>query len=315
MNTISTALDDFLVACGADGLDAKTIRWYKGIISRMVGALGDVPFSNITRRDMREYVKSLREATARYIDAPQKPVQAGKFSDESIAGFVTALHRFWSWCAGEYNTPNPMEGIKRPKRQKPTPKAVEAGDFKRLFDACGYDLEGVRNRALLAVLGDTGCRLGGLLSMDMETLFLDKRRAVVVEKFSKERTIYMTKFTAALLLNWIAQAGVREGAVWRSVTTNEPLTESGVNQALKRLKKAAKIKGRCNAHAFRHRFAREYINNGGDISTLAKILGHEDIAITAKYYAVFDDDELHDFHDRFTPMGATHDRQPELPLL
>lgn len=299
---LSSALDDFILSCEADGLNTKTIRWYKSILGRMVGTLGDVPLSSISRRDMREYVVSLREAQQRYTDAPQKPIQRGGFSPDSLAGFVTALHRFWSWAAAEYSASNPMEGIKRPKRQKPTPKAVEAGDFKKLFDACGHDLEGVRNRAMLAVLGDTGCRLGGLLSMDMDTLSLTKRRAVVFEKFGKERTVYMTKFTAALLAVWIAHGGVREGAIWRNINTGGPLTESGVNQALKRLKKAAKIKGRCNPHAFRHRFAREYINNGGDISTLAKILGHESVDITAKYYAVFDDDELHDFHDRFTPM-------------
>lgn len=303
MQTLSIALDEFLLACGADGLSPATLRWYKIIINRMVGTLGDVLLSGITRRHMREYIVSLREATERYTAAPQKPVQNGGFSSESIASYITALHRFWSWTSDEYKIDNPMQGIKRAKRQKPSPKAVEAGDFKRLFDACGDDLSGVRNRAMLAVLADTGCRLGGLLSMSLEELSLTQRRGRVHEKGGKERTVYYTKYTAALLAVWIAQGGIREGAVWCNVRTGAPLTESGVHEALRRLKRAAKVKGRVNPHAFRHRFAREYINNGGDISTLAKILGHSDLSTTANYYAVFDEDELHDFHDRFTPMG------------
>jgi hypothetical protein len=64
---------------------------------------------------------------------------------------------------------------------------------------------------------------------------------------------------------------------------------------LRSLKQAASVKGRVNPHAFRHRFACEYISNGRDISTLAKIPGHTDLSTTANYYAVFDEEELHDF--------------------
>ena len=141
--------------------------------------------------------------------------------------------------------------------------------------------------------------------MTLEELSLTQSRGRVHEKGGKERTVYYTKYTAALLAVWITQGSIREGAVWRNVRTWEPLREAGVHEALRRLKKASKVRGRVNPHAFRHRFAREYINNGGDISTLAKILGHSDLSITTNYYAVFDEDELHDLHDRFTPMQKT----------
>lgn len=71
------------------------------------------------------------------------------------------------------------------------------------------------------------------------------------------------------------------------------------------IKQKAGIRGRVNPHSFRHGFAREYIRAGGDIVTLARLLGHENITTTAAFYAVFSDDELQEFHGRYSPMRGT----------
>ncbi len=92
-----------------------------------------------------------------------------------------------------------------------------------------------------------------------------------------------------------------------NLDTGAPLTASGVHEMLKRLKKRAKVTGRVNPHSFRHNFAREYIRNGGEVVTLAKILGHSDINVTSSYYAVFDEDELAQFHALHTPMKSLED--------
>jgi len=64
------------------------------------------------------------------------------------------------------------------------------------------------------------------------------------------------------------------------------------------------VSGRCNPHSFRHNFAREYLRNGGDLATLAKLLGHSNISTTASYYAVFASDELAQFHERYSPLKS-----------
>lgn len=87
-----------------------------------------------------------------------------------------------------------------------------------------------------------------------------------------------------------------------SASTGEPLTASGLHQALKRLKKRANVAGRVNPHSFRHGFAREYLRQGGDVITLARLLGHSDVNTTAAYYAVFDDDELAMLHNKYSPI-------------
>jgi site-specific recombinase XerD len=266
----------------------------------MIRSVGDIPVTSVTNNRMMEYVAELRRAKERYQNAPQKPKQAGGFSKDTIASYVTTLSVFWSWCADKYAIKNPMTGIKRPKRGIPEPKAIDPENFVKLFDGAAY----LRDKAILATLADTGCRIGGLMGMTIDGLNLARRRAVVTEKGGKSRTVFFTHFTAGLIGAYIGSR--RRGPLWMSETHESALTESGVYMMLKNLKKKTGVTGRVNPHSFRHGFAREYIRRGGDISTLAKLLGHADMSITARYYAVFDLDELQEFHDKFTPMGA-HD--------
>ena len=42
-------------------------------------------------------------------------------------------------------------------------------------------------------------------------------------------------------------------------------------------------------HALRHGFAQRYLAGGGTLGRLQQLLGHEDIATTARYLAAVDD--------------------------
>lgn len=78
---------------------------------------------------------------------------------------------------------------------------------------------------------------------------------------------------------------------------------------IKRLKKRAGIKGRVNPHSFRHGFAVEYIKAGGDVATLAKLLGHRNINTTAAFYALFTQNELSEMHNKFSPLREIGDNR------
>ena len=75
---------------------------------------------------------------------------------------------------------------------------------------------------------------------------------------------------------------------------------SGVNQLLKRLKKRAGVTGRANPHSFRHGFAKDYLMAGGDLASLADLMGHESVETTKTFYAVFEQDDLRRKHDHFS---------------
>jgi integrase len=75
-----------------------------------------------------------------------------------------------------------------------------------------------------------------------------------------------------------------------------------VRSALRRCARAAEVTGRHNAHAWRHAFARRCVRSGLDLSRTARLMGHRSIAVTARYYAVWDGDELAEAYSRVTGM-------------
>lgn len=302
------ALDDFSLANRANGLKPATIRWYDSLLKSLLDAFPDTDLESLTTKMLRQYIVDLLVRRERYVDAPQRPTQAGGLSEASVAGHIRAMHSFFAWGAEEYGIDNPMKRIKY-KRYTPKPKAISSADFVRLFDGVLDTPSGMRDRALLAFLADTGCRVGGLLSLSLDHLDLKQRRALVREKGNIERIVFFTNYTSRLLTLWLAVRHSDSSQVFCSFKTGKPLTVSGVHQLLKRLKQRAKVQGRINPHSFRHRFAIAYLQNGGDLASLAKLLGHTDISTTAMYYAVFSQDELAAMHEKFTPMRNFRERR------
>jgi integrase/recombinase XerD len=303
-HSIKLAVDAFLIACEADGLSRASIKWYRSCLRAFEVYHPGFTVQEITASNIREYIVALRNREA-YKDAKQRPATGKSLSVASINSHVTALHAFWSWTAKEFSIANPMQNVRRPKPQQPEPKAVDSRDFVKLFNATGNDLLGIRDRALLTFLADTGVRLGGVTSLTLENLDLDNRRAVVVEKGNKRRVLVFTSMTARFLREWLYRRSSRSANVFTSLALGSEhagLKPSGVSQLLRRLKKQAGVRGRCNPHSFRHAFAREYLRAGGDIATLARLLGHSNINTTASYYAVFSQDELADLHEKYSPL-------------
>jgi site-specific recombinase XerD len=305
MTTLNQATKEFQLAMKADSLSPDTIKQYKSIVGNYISVVGgDTSITDIQRRDMRLYiVESLQGRDSRYVEGKQRPTISGGLSRDSVATHVTILHRFWAWAAEEYSLKNPMQGIKRPKRSTPQPKGIMQHDFVRLFDAVNDTPAGIRDRLALCMLADTGARLQGIISLKISDIESGERQAQVIEKGAKSRLIYWTAFTQRMAEKWIAIRQSPSNRLFISMNDSEPLTKSGVYQILKRLKKKSGVNGRVNPHSFRHNFARAYLQSGGDLVTLARLLGHSDVNVTAMFYAVFSKDELADMHDKHSPLA------------
>lgn len=271
-------LAEFILAKRADGVSERTLKWYISLLSAFEE---QHPTMEVSTHELRLYVVDLRK----------------RLSVSSVNGHITALHSFFAWSAEEYSRNNPMKGIKRPKLRALEPKAISHQDFIRLLQHAN-----VRDTAILCFLADTGCRLGGIVGLKLADLDLERRFGIVWEKGNRARKVFFTNFTAQVLRRWLNVRISDSEYVFTSARTGKGLTDSGINQMLKRLKKRAGVRGRVNPHSFRHHFAREFILSGGDVVTLARLLGHTDIKTTTAYYAVFTEDELADLHRRHTPM-------------
>lgn len=283
---LNDAIQEFLLACSADGLREKTLIWYTSLLGRFAEKLNRESLQEVTTSEIRQYLVQLRQA---------------KYSEDTVHGHTRALHRFWRWCAVEYDIPNPMRNIRYPKQPKPKGiKAIDIADVIKLLEACEDDPFGKRDKAIIAFLFDTGVRAEGICGLTMPLLNMEAKEAYVIEKGDKGRMVSFTDVTAELISRWLE---VRQDSEF--VFHNrfgEKLTTNGLLQMTNRLKRKARVTGRANPHAFRHGFAVEYMMNGGDIYILSRILGHESIELTAKVYGRLKSSYIQELHREHSPM-------------
>lgn len=301
------AVDAFLTATRADGRSPKTVDSYRRKLKPLTDFLGDVPVEAITADDLRKYITDLMDRRTRWREHPKHREREGGLSPFTIAGHVRALKRLFNWLEGEgVITNNPARRIKTHQPKQRTLKAVSVEDFLALLNTTqGEGVSDLRDRAIILFLADTGCRIGGLCGLRLDDLDLEEEVAFVTEKGEKTRPVPFTTVTAEALRAWLAVRPDAGEYVFVSLGNKAVgrLTPNGVRQMLRRRAKQAGITRPVNPHAFRHAFAREYLLNGGDLATLADLLGHSSVEVTRFFYARFRYKELKEKHDRHSPVA------------
>lgn len=307
---LSEAIEALAVATIADGRSLRTATGYRSKLAQLLAFLGDVPVDQVTVTDLRRFVADLRERGSRYAGTTARPEIDGGLSIATVAGHVRSFKRLFNWLHEEEIIPsNPSRRIKVPKVPRDEPKAYNVEDLQRLLAAtAGDDPPDLRNRAIILFLADTGCRVAGVAGLKLADVDMDRRIAKVTEKGSKSRKVPFSQPTAAALAAWLAVRPANTPYVWSGVarSSRDYLSAEGIRQMLKRVGRKAGVTGPVNPHSFRHGFAREYLLSGGDLATLADLLGHSDVQVTWNSYAIFRTAELqakHDKHSLIARMG------------
>lgn len=273
------------------------------------GTRGEIAASTSTR-----YATALKPFVEREGDRPLASVKPGHIrafrsdrldrgvSPHTVNSDLRALRRLFGWLVREgliaENVPRAVPFVKTARE---VPKAISADDLGRLL--AWLPEEPPRNRALILFLIDTGCRIGGAVGLTLERLSLEQRRAIVIEKGEKSRPVFFTSVTAEALAEWLRRRGKDPSPLVFLSAKGGGLTVGGAHQLIERVGERAGLVGRCNPHSFRHAFAREYLRAGGHMAGLQQLMGHEPGSpVTARFYAVWDGDEMADLHARHSPL-------------
>ena len=270
----------------------NTLEHYKNSLLRFARAFPDAPPADTTA--VESYIRAI-------VGAPS--TRDGHFRD---------LRVFYRWCASRAGLVDAMDGAMRARFRAPLPDVLSDRQVRRLLQVASR-----RDRALIAFALDTGARLAELAGarrsdinesiVDGETRFSVRLRGSVDSRGrwhlkTGERIVPLSTPAARLLtgvgdgdLLWTAQRETRWSAA------GEPLTQSGVQQLVRRCTKSAlgRVYG---PHVLRHTMATMYLRAGGDIHRLQRILGHSKIETTL-IYVHFVTDDLTAVHDLFSPVA------------
>jgi site-specific recombinase XerD len=286
---LSEAVEALGIATRANGRSPRTVQSYREKLGHLSAFLGDPDVGDVTIHDLRRFV-------AAQFDAGLSPF--------TVKTRVRAMKRLFNFLEAEgVISGNPAQRIRTPNPKRGEPKGIKWADFLALLETTevGEPLD-LRDRAIMLFLFDTGCRVGGLAGLRVDDLDLRRRRAIVTEKGGKTRVVFYQEQTARALAQWLeVRPGDRGPWVFTSYRGGN-LTVRGTYDMLMRRGKRAGCEGPVNPHAFRHGFARSYLLSGGDLGTLADILGHSTVEVTKSYYGIFTADELQRKHDEHSPI-------------
>ena len=275
-------------------LSDKTVESYKISIKLYLTFINDeknitndkITFDIFTRANMKDYIVWLKNKNA---------------SAKTINLRMTALKSFLKYCSEEdfelrvfYNNACTIKGqkiIKKPIEYL-KPEATKA----ILSAFVGDTVKHRRNRMILILMYDSGCRVQEIADLKVSSLHLDVRNPymTVIGKGRKTRNVPLTRKTVLHLKNYLTEfhEESKDEYLFYSFLDNKPhqLSTDSIALILKQAAKIAKercalVPDRVHCHMLRKTKAMDLYKDGVPLPFIMQLLGHESMSTTSGFYA------------------------------
>jgi site-specific recombinase XerD len=195
------------------------------------------------------------------------------------------------------------------KRQLPQP--LEPDELRAILAVPNKRAPtGLRNRVMVALMAESGLRVGEVVSLRMRDLNAKRDRLRIVDGKGGDRTVYLNEAGTARLVQWLAERERHvpgspfvfpqiRTAAYRHPNADDPkaagekmagtkLSTSYVRALTARLGRKAGVERRTNPHAFRHTAATLMVEQEYSLPEVQAMLGHRNLATTSVYTHVRD---------------------------
>lgn len=239
-------------------------------------------------------------------------LQQSGLASSSVARNLAAIRMFFRYLMLEsVLTESSVDLISSPKLWQRLPKVLSPQMVDELLAAPlgSLDRYARRDRAILAVMYATGCRVSEVTHLKLSDLNLNERYARVTGKGNKQRMVSLTSIAVEAIADYlnlersdmVPSARIDEG--WLFVTrSGRRMNRETVWQLIQRYASRVGCGGDVSPHTLRHSFATHMLAGGADIRALQEMLGHANIRTTQVYTHV-DHTRLKAVHQNCHPRG------------
>ncbi|MBP3841814.1 MAG: tyrosine recombinase [Bacilli bacterium] len=252
------------------------LKLYKEYLERE-----SLDYKKIEYTDLRNFLRYLKEEK--------------KEKNSSICRNLSALRTFYNYLlTKEITTSNPFTYINGPKKERRLPRYFEYNELEELFSVPDLkDPFGQRNRLILELLYASGMRVGELVNIKVKDINKYDLTIKILGKGNKERLVHFGEYAKEIM-----ELYLKDGYKKLNIDNLEyllinnkhtKLTERGVRDILDKIIKQTDISKHISPHMLRHTFATHLLNEGCDILSVQKLLGHESISATGIYTHVTTD--------------------------
>lgn len=214
-------------------------------------------------------------------------------SPYTIRNTFKSVSAMLTWYEQEEVEPgwrSPASKVQAPKVPDAPIQPLPLADALKVIRKCPSDDLGIRDRAILMILLDTGIRASELTALDLDDFDLVSGQLLIRHgKGNKTRAVYAGKDTRKAMRSWLAIRDSYSDALFISLDDKTRLTYSGLRWVILRRFENARVKPQ-GIHTFRRLFALTMLRNGTDIVTLSRLMGHSTTDILKKYLAQTDED-------------------------
>jgi len=215
---------------------------------KLISEIIKVDFDKATINDIKRYVSIINSND--------------KYSIWTKSDYKKIFKRFFKWLKGFENTKEYPEevkwinaNVKRSEKQLPAEGDLLSNeDIQKIISIAEHP----RNKALVSVLYESGCRIGEIATLQLKNIKIDKY-GIVLTVYGKtgSRKIRIISSTP-YLMTWIDNHPLKdnkESYVWinyGSTNHHKPMRYTTIRMLLQKLFKKAGINKKCNPHIFRH---------------------------------------------------------------
>ena len=294
----------------------KTLGSYKFVFQHLLKFLGDVEVESITPENLKAFII--------YLQQDYQPTRLsgreGKLSPSGVDLYWKGIRSLFHWLNDSIDLPRPDLKLPRQPFMRSRVVAFTEEDVRKMVRACEYvDVErggkkhrqrlpeAHRDKALVLTMLDTGLRIGELLRVKMEDIYMEAGEITVIPylsgKKSRPRTVQLGQTARRAVWLYVA----RMTSVFPTSRLFN-MTDNAVRQMLKRLEERSGVPD-VHPHRFRHTFAIWFLRGGGDIFTLQSLLGHSTLEMVREYLDIAQTD-LALAHKRASAVDRWNSEKP-----
>ena len=219
--------------------------------------------------------------------------QSKKVTGKTQGRIISTLRSFYNFLVLEKIAENnPTENIDYPKIDSKVPFVLSTNEIDKIILQASLTKFGTRNQTMIEVMYSCGLRVSEVIEMKISNIFFDESLIKVLGKGKKERFVPLSGIAKKLLYNYIEFERKESKFDKQSVdivflnNRGGKLSRIMLYNIINDAALAAEITSKISPHTLRHSFATHLIENGADIISIQKMMGHENIVTTEKYLNV-----------------------------
>jgi integrase/recombinase XerD len=294
---LSDVLKEFLFEIKIRNYTPKTQKGYKNNNALFHNWLSNeykiVELEEVTQMHVKQYITYLQKKG-------RKPTY--------INGILKNIRSFYEYCVGEgYCAKSICKQVKWVKERKVVIKTFTDNEIKEMLNYYkGNDYLAIRNKCIIAMLVDTGIRNFELCTLKVN--YLGETTIKILGKGDKERYVYISPMLKKFLIRYervkdmyFKNHNLKYDNYFLSYRGN-PLTTEAVERVVKLCGQNIDREIRISPHTIRHYFAQSQLQNGLDVYSLSRLLGHENISITKRYLQGLQDESIVEMSVKTSPL-------------